>query len=66
MSISYFNSYLNKTLYTRLKMEAVKLQIPVREHISNILKAYIENNLIRKEAPKVKNISSSQLNSGGK
>lgn len=50
MSKSYFNSNLPIEHYKKLKIEAVELGITIKEHISNVLKNYIEENF-----PEVKN-----------
>lgn len=44
MSKSYFNSNLPAEYYKKLKVEAVELDITIKRHISNILKAYVETN----------------------
>ena len=43
MSKSYFNSYLETEDYKKIKIEAINLNITIREHISNILKGYLKN-----------------------
>ena len=40
--ISYFNSSLPTEVYKKVKIEAIKLNITVKEHLSNIIKNYIE------------------------
>ncbi len=42
MSKSYFNSSIPASHYKRIKLEAVNLQINVKDHIGNILKSYVE------------------------
>lgn len=42
MTKSYFNSSLPIEYYKKIKIEAIELGITIRQHISNILKMYVE------------------------
>jgi len=49
MQKSYFNSYLPVEAYKKLKIEAVELNITIKELISTILKRHVEKNEKEKE-----------------
>ena len=42
MEKAYFNSFMEKELYKKLKVEAVRMNITIKQHISNILSNYIK------------------------
>ena len=44
MAKSYFNSNLPAEYYKKLKIEAIELNITIKQHISDILKTYVETN----------------------
>jgi len=49
METSYFNSNLPTKDYKKLKIEAIELNITIKKHISNVLKAYVRS--IKDEIP---------------